>query len=53
VRFAVRFTGYGDPINPFMFHCHTLFHEDTGMMGQFRIVPLGQPAPPAPAHPML
>jgi bilirubin oxidase len=52
VRFAVRFKGYGDPVNPFMYHCHMLFHEDTGMMGQFRVVPPGQPAPPAPEHPM-
>jgi bilirubin oxidase len=52
VRFAVRFNGHGDPVNPFMFHCHMLFHEDTGMMGQFRIVSQGQPAAPAPGHTM-
>ena len=49
VRFAVRFNSYGDPVNPFMFHCHMLFHEDQGMMGQFRIVPqreaAGTPSP--------
>ncbi|MDZ7883443.1 MAG: multicopper oxidase domain-containing protein [Mycobacterium sp.] len=52
VRFAVRFNGHGDPVNPFMYHCHLLFHEDTGMMGQFRVVPPGQPTPPGTAHPM-
>ena len=29
------------PINPFMLHCRMLFHEDTGIVGQFRIVPSG------------
>ena len=26
---------YADPVNPYMFHCHILEHEDVGMMGQF------------------
>jgi len=35
VRIIKRFRDYGDPVNPFMFHCHILEHEDVGMMGQF------------------
>jgi hypothetical protein len=27
-----------------MFHCHLLFHEDLGMMGQFVVVEPGQRA---------
>ncbi|KDE99459.1 copper oxidase [Mycolicibacterium aromaticivorans JS19b1 = JCM 16368] len=52
VRVAVRFNGYGDSVNPFMYHCHLLFHEDTGMMGQFRVVAPGQPPPSVPGHSM-
>lgn len=52
VRFAVRFNAYGDPVNPFMFHCHLLFHEDQGMMGQFRVARPGQLPPLPPVHPM-
>uniref|UniRef100_A0A5Q5CDF5 Multicopper oxidase CueO n=1 Tax=Mycobacterium sp. (strain JLS) TaxID=164757 RepID=A0A5Q5CDF5_MYCSJ len=50
VRFAVRFNSYSDPVNPFMFHCHLLFHEDTGMMGQFRVAS-GDPQLPTPSAP--
>ncbi len=35
VRIIKRFDDYADPINPYMFHCHILEHEDVGMMGQF------------------
>jgi FtsP/CotA-like multicopper oxidase with cupredoxin domain len=37
VELLVRFT---QPAvrTPFMFHCHTLEHEDAGMMGQFKTV---------------
>ena len=35
VRIIKRFRDYGDAVNPFMFHCHILEHEDVGMMGQF------------------
>lgn len=38
VRIIARFTGPGDPMMPYMFHCHILEHEDHGMMGQFMIV---------------
>jgi blue copper oxidase len=43
VRLLVRFPGYGDPAVPYMFHCHLLQHEDSGMMGQFVVVQPGQP----------
>jgi len=31
----VHFNRQADENHPFMFHCHTLEHEDLGMMGQF------------------
>lgn len=37
-RFAellVRFTQPASSAHPFMFHCHILEHEDSGMMGQY------------------
>ena len=37
-RLAVRFSDYTDPTTPYMFHCHVLAHEDSGMMGQFTVV---------------
>jgi len=33
----VRFRKPADAANPFMYHCHFLEHEDTGMMGQFTV----------------
>lgn len=44
-----RFADYADPATPYMFHCHVLFHEDQGMMGQFAVVEPGQTAQP-PTH---
>lgn len=35
VELLVQFTKPAERI-PFMFHCHTLEHEDGGMMGQFK-----------------
>ena len=35
VRIIKRFHDYADTLNPYMFHCHILEHEDVGMMGQF------------------
>ena len=35
VRIVKRFQDYEDSVNPYMFHCHILEHEDVGMMGQF------------------
>ncbi len=52
VEFALimRFADYADPDTPYMFHCHVLFHEDAGMMGQFVVVEPGQ-RPGLPAAP--
>lgn len=41
VRLAVQFGHYTDPASPYMYHCHILRHEDSGMMGQFVIVEPG------------
>ncbi|MEV4173341.1 multicopper oxidase domain-containing protein [Nonomuraea sp. NPDC049709] len=38
VRLGVSYLRYSDPIRPYMFHCHILAHEDSGMMGQFLTV---------------
>lgn len=43
-RIIMRFTDYTDPNVPYMFHCHVLYHEDSGMMGQFVVVQPGQSA---------
>ena len=32
-RIIKRFHDYADPVNPYMFHCRILEHEDVGMMG--------------------
>lgn len=40
----VRFEDYTDPDTPYMFHCHLLWHEDRGMMGQFVVVRPGEKA---------
>ncbi|WP_127474754.1 multicopper oxidase family protein [Microbacterium sulfonylureivorans] len=41
-RILVRFEDYADPTTPYMYHCHLLWHEDQGMMGQFLVVEQGQ-----------
>ncbi|MFF4772648.1 multicopper oxidase family protein [Microtetraspora fusca] len=41
VRLAVQFGRFTDPVSPYMYHCHILRHEDSGMMGQFVIVEPG------------
>jgi bilirubin oxidase len=38
VRLAMRFPSHSDPTLPYMYHCHLLEHEDSGMMGQFVVV---------------
>ncbi len=38
VRFITQFTDFADPVIPYMYHCHMLFHEDSGMMGQFVVI---------------
>ncbi|HEY8474018.1 MAG TPA: multicopper oxidase domain-containing protein [Natronosporangium sp.] len=53
---VMRFTDYADPATPYMYHCHLLKHEDSGMMGQFVVVGPGQepaierPENDAPGH---
>ena len=37
-RVITRFDDFGDPVTPYMYHCHLLMHEDEGMMGQFLVV---------------
>jgi FtsP/CotA-like multicopper oxidase with cupredoxin domain len=38
VKIVVKMTDFTDPTTPYMFHCHILEHEDSGMMGQFLVV---------------
>ncbi|WP_078616278.1 multicopper oxidase family protein [Streptomyces albus] len=38
VRLAVPMPEHTDPTTPYMYHCHMLWHEDQGMMGQFTVV---------------
>ena len=40
----MRFDDYADADTPYMYHCHLLWHEDQGMMGQFAVVGPGQRA---------
>ena len=35
VRIISRFEDFTNEDIPYMFHCHMLYHEDKGMMGQF------------------
>ena len=39
VPLLLRFEDYAEFVMPYMFHCHTLEHEDQGMMGQLVVVP--------------
>ncbi|GAB2861604.1 multicopper oxidase domain-containing protein [Streptomyces deserti] len=50
MRLALRFTGPADPDTPYMYHCHLLYHEDEGMMGQFVVVEKGRRAGTPSAH---
>ncbi|SDK73883.1 multicopper oxidase family protein [Streptomyces indicus] len=50
VKLAMRFEGPADPDTPYMYHCHLLYHEDGGMMGQFVVVEKGQRAGKPAAH---
>ncbi|MGV0396083.1 multicopper oxidase family protein [Corynebacterium uberis] len=43
-KLAVTFGYYPDPKWAYMYHCHMLLHEDSGMMGQFVITEPGQKA---------
>ncbi|MFC7547953.1 multicopper oxidase family protein [Plantactinospora sp. GCM10030261] len=44
LRLAMRFRDHTDRNMPYMFHCHVLYHEDQGLMGQFVVVEPGQTA---------
>lgn len=44
VTLIVEFGWHPDPTLAYMYHCHMLFHEDEGMMGQFVMVEPGQEA---------
>ena len=47
VRIIATFPEYADPTWPYMYHCHLLWHEDSGLMGQFVVLAPGQePIPP-------
>jgi FtsP/CotA-like multicopper oxidase with cupredoxin domain len=41
-RLILRFTDYTSVDVPYMYHCHLLWHEDQGMMGQFVVVEPGE-----------
>lgn len=43
-RLIMRFEDYTDATTPYMYHCHLLWHEDQGMMGQYVVVDPGQSA---------
>ncbi|MFK5982328.1 MAG: multicopper oxidase domain-containing protein [Flavobacteriaceae bacterium] len=38
MRFITKFEDFADDTVPYMYHCHMLTHEDSGMMGQFVVV---------------
>ena len=42
IRLIMRFSDYADSSMPYMYHCHLLWHEDRGLMGQFVVVEPGQ-----------
>ncbi|TDC66290.1 multicopper oxidase family protein [Streptomyces hainanensis] len=44
LRLVMRFAKYSDPDLPYMYHCHLLWHEDAGVMGQFVVVKPGEEA---------
>lgn len=39
VKLILRYEDFSDTDMPYMYHCHILSHEDTGMMGQFVVGP--------------
>ncbi|GAA2063425.1 multicopper oxidase domain-containing protein [Streptomyces albiaxialis] len=48
-RLAMRFRDHSDRDMPYMYHCHILYHEDQGLMGQFAVVEPGEkPGRPGP-----
>lgn len=51
-RIAMQFKDFADPDMPYMCHCHVLYHEDSGLMGQFVVLDKGQEigTPPKNGH---
>ncbi len=49
VKLILRYEDFSDPDMPYMYHCHILSHEDTGMMGQFLVT---SPATPTEETPL-
>lgn len=41
IRYITQFTDFTSDTVPYMYHCHNLFHEDGGMMGQFVVTETG------------
>ncbi|MYW97383.1 multicopper oxidase domain-containing protein [Amycolatopsis rubida] len=41
-KLIMRFADHADAKVPYLYHCHLLWHEDEGMMGQFVVVAPGQ-----------
>lgn len=39
VSLITKYSDFSDTTMPYMYHCHTLSHEDDGMMGQFTVAP--------------
>ncbi|WP_189214838.1 MULTISPECIES: multicopper oxidase family protein [Streptomyces] len=50
MKLALRFDGPADRDTPYMYHCHLLYHEDEGMMGQFVVVEKGERAGTPAGH---
>ncbi len=48
-KFITKFNDYSDANVPYMYHCHILTHEESGMMGQFTVVG-GEPSLPGDAN---
>jgi FtsP/CotA-like multicopper oxidase with cupredoxin domain len=48
-KFITKFNDFSDANVPYMYHCHILTHEETGMMGQFTVVG-GEPSLPGDAN---
>ncbi|MEV0649369.1 multicopper oxidase domain-containing protein [Phytomonospora sp. NPDC050363] len=51
-RIIMQFKDFADPDMPYMCHCHVLYHEDQGLMGQFVVLDKGQKVgkPPKDGH---
>lgn len=43
VRIIMDMANFGNPTVAYMYHCHILTHEDSGMMGQFIVVDTDSP----------